>query len=255
MNVADDHSRWDEDLAAFAIGALDAEDMVAFADHLASCDRCRGELHRLSPAVEMLPASVEQLEPPPALRGRIMVAIAEQEPAGTTVDLTVAAAPKPGGGPAPGAAPQRRTLRERIRGWHLRALPAALTAAAVAAAFAVGFLVRGDDTTTSPQPTTVPVVATAGGGAVRGQLVWNGGAWTLDVARLPQPPAGRVYQAWVMRSGRDVEPSTVFVLARDGTATVAIPQSLGAGDQVLVSQEPSGGSTAPTTTPLLRATV
>ncbi len=46
MNVADEYSRWDEDLAAFAVGALDSEETVAFADHLARCDRCRGEPHQ-----------------------------------------------------------------------------------------------------------------------------------------------------------------------------------------------------------------
>lgn len=247
MNVADDHSRWDEDLAPYAIGALDADDMVAFAAHLAGCDRCRGELHRLAPAVELLPASVEQIQPPPALRGRILAAIAEQEPAGAAVS-PAAAPPRP---------PRSRTsLRERISRWHVPALPAVLTGAAVAAAFAVGFLVRGGDETTTPQRTTVPVVAsTSGANDVRGQLISDGGAWHLDVASLPQPSGGRVYQAWVMRRDRAVEPSTVFVLKADGSSTVAIPQSLGAGDQVLVTQEPAGGSPAPTSRPLLSATV
>ncbi len=138
------------------------------------------------------------------------------------------------------------------------ALPAALTAAALAAAFAIGFAVSGDDGSGGAAPrTTVPAVATADAGSapVRAQLVSDGGAWRLDVTRLPRTGDGRVYQAWVMRRGRGVEPSTVFVLARDGSSTVAIPQSLDAGDQVLVTEEPAGGSPAPTTRPLLSATV
>jgi anti-sigma-K factor RskA len=136
-------------------------------------------------------------------------------------------------------------------------MPAALTAAGIAAAFAIGLAVGDGGGSAAPDRTTVPVVATADAGraAVRGQLISDGGAWHLDVRRLPQPARGRVYQAWVMRDGRNVEPSTVFVLARDGSTTVAIPQSLGAGDQVLVTQEPAGGSPAPTTRPLLSATV
>ncbi len=139
-------------------------------------------------------------------------------------------------------------------------LPATLTAAALAAAFAIGFAVRGDDGGSTPATTprtTVPALATAAAGRapVRAQLVSDGGAWHLDVAALPRAGSGRVYQAWVMRRGRGVEPSTVFVLARDGSSTVAIPQSLGAGDQVLVTEEPAGGSPAPTTRPLLSATV
>lgn len=236
MKPADDHSRWDEDLAAYAIGALDARDTVAFADHLTTCDLCRGELHRLAPAIELLPASVEQLEPPPALRGRIMAAVAEQEEAGA-------------------AEPHRRSWRERIGGWRVPALPIAATATALAVAFAIGFVVRGQDGATQPGRTTVPVTALAPAAEVRAQLVSDGGSWQLDVARMPRLPAGRVYQAWVMRRGRDVEPSTVFVLARDGSSTVAIPQSLAAGDQVLVTREPRGGSTVPSSRPLLSARV
>ncbi len=110
MNVADSHSRWDEDLGAFAVGALDSEETVAFADHLAGCDRCRGELHRLMPAVELLPASVEQLSPPPALRGRIMAAIeADVEAAEAGAVATDRAAPASASARtrAPGSASQR----------------------------------------------------------------------------------------------------------------------------------------------------
>ncbi|ADB49948.1 anti-sigma factor [Conexibacter woesei] len=255
MKPADGHSRWEEDLAAYAIGALDPRDTVAFAAHLAECDRCRGELHRLAPAVELLPASVEQVDPPPALRGRIMAAIAAEPHAARSVD---AASPPPhrrrtDRQPPP---PPRRSWRERIRGWHVPALPAAATAAALAAAFAIGFAVRGGgDGGSQPQRTTVPVASLAPGADVRAQLVSSGGSWQLDVGRMPALPPGRVYQAWVMRRGRDVEPSTVFVLARNGSGTVAIPQSLGAGDQVLVTREPRGGSDRPTSAPLLQASV
>lgn len=240
MNVADEHSRWDEDLAAYAVGALDAHETVSFAAHLADCDRCSAELHRLMPAVELLPVAVEQLAPPPALRGRIMDAIGQETAPATAGHRS---APRP----------RRARWRERLHGWNI-ALPAALTAAALAAAFAIGFVVRGGDTT-APQRTTVPVAATSAGTPVSAQLVSDGGAWHLDVTRMPRLPAGRVYQAWVMRSGRGVEPSTVFVLSRDGSTTVAIPQSLKNGDKVLVTREPRGGSSAPTTQPLLQAQV
>lgn len=260
MNVADEHSRWDEDLAAFAVGALDSEETVAFADHLARCDRCRGELHRLAPAVELLPASVEQLAPPPQLRGRIMAAVAAEQQAGAVGRSDAAHAGAGRDGAGADAAPLRPSLRARLRGWHVPALPAALTAAALAAAFAIGFAVRGDDGGTSAVPprTTVPAVATAaaGGAPVQAQLISDGsGSWQLEVDALPRAGDGRVYQAWVMRRGRDIEPSTVFVLARDGSSTVAIPQALAVGDQVLVTEEPAGGSPAPTTRPLLSATV
>lgn len=265
MKPADDHSRWEEDLAAYAIGALDPRDTVTFAAHLAECDRCRGELHRLAPAVELLPASVEQVDPPAALRGRIMAAIAEEPHAAAASGAGAAHGRAAASPPTPRRrrtdrqppAPSRRSWRERVRGWHVPALPAAATAAALAAAFAIGFAVRGggDGGGSQPPRTTVPVASLAPGADVRAQLVASGGSWQLDVGRMPALPPGRVYQAWVMRRGRGVEPSTVFVVARDGSTSVGIPQSLGAGDQVLVTREPRGGSAAPTTKPLLQASV
>lgn len=259
MRSADDHSRWDEDLAAYAIGALDERGTAAFASHLAGCDRCRGELHRLAQAVELLPASVDQLEPPPALRRRIMAAIGEEpgaagaETAGAeTAGADTAGADAPGAAAAP--AP-RRSWRARLRARHLPALPAAATVAALAASFAIGFLLRGGGETLHSPRTTVTAAATAPGTDVRAQLVSDGGRWRLDVAHLPPLPPGRVYQAWVMRGGRTVEPSTVFVLPRDGSTEVAIPQSLDSGDQVLVTREPPGGSARPSSRPLLSAQV
>lgn len=237
MHIADDHSRWNDDLAAYAIGALDADAMAAFAKHLSECDRCRAELHRLAQAVDLLPGAVEQLEPPPGLKGRIMAEVA--------ADGVEAGA---------GAGAKAPSRRRRLGGSGRRPWLALAGAAAVAAAFAIGIAVGGSEN--GGGTTTVPVQALAPASAaqVDGALVRDGGDWRLDVARLPRLRGDRVYQAWVMRDGA-VEPSSVFVLARDGTASVAIPQPLREGDQLLVTSEPRGGSPAPTTRPLLSARV
>jgi hypothetical protein len=69
---------------------------------------------------------------------------------------------------------------------------------------------------------------------------------------LPELAVGEAYQAWV-GTGEAVEPSTVFVLDRAGEATVAIPGGLNDADEVIVTQEPAGGSLAPSGAELLRA--
>jgi anti-sigma factor ChrR (cupin superfamily) len=61
-----------DDLAAFALGALDRAEAVEVERHLDACERCRDELHWLAPAVDLLPSSVPQLEPPPRLRRGLM---------------------------------------------------------------------------------------------------------------------------------------------------------------------------------------
>ena len=83
-----------DDLAAYALGALDEREAGAIEDHLDGCERCRERLRWLAPAVDLLPASVEQRTPPPALRENLMAtvraeaapaAVAESSPSGAAL--------------------------------------------------------------------------------------------------------------------------------------------------------------------------
>ena len=69
---ANEHDRRLEEVAAFALGALDAAQIDDFKEHLAGCKRCQDELHWLAPAVQALPEAVERQAPPPALKVRLM---------------------------------------------------------------------------------------------------------------------------------------------------------------------------------------
>jgi len=93
-------------------------------------------------------------------------------------------------------------------------------------------------------PDTVAEVDVSGDGA------------TLVAHGLPAPPSGRVYQIWLKRPGRAPEPtSALFTPRQDGTATATVPGDLGDVEQMLVTDEPAGGSRKPTTEPLLSATM
>jgi Anti-sigma-K factor rskA len=61
-----------------------------------------------------------------------------------------------------------------------------------------------------------------------------------------------VYEVWVERDGA-LEPSSLFVPRRDGSAEAAVSASLDGAEAVLVTREPRGGSRQPTSRPLLRA--
>ena len=69
------HERYRDDLAAYALGALEAGDAEELRHHLEDCDACRQQLRWLQPAVDLLPRSVPQLEPPPRLRKRLMATV------------------------------------------------------------------------------------------------------------------------------------------------------------------------------------
>ena len=76
----------------------------------------------------------------------------------------------------------------------------------------------------------------------------DSGNSTLVASGLPAPPDGRVYQLWLKRPGRAPEPTTaLFRPSRDGTASAGVRGSLDGVDQVLMTDEPDGGSQEPPT--------
>ena len=70
-----DHARYQDDIGAYLLGALNDLERQAFERHLSGCSECRDELERLRPAAEALPGSVVQLDPPPGLKQRLMAEV------------------------------------------------------------------------------------------------------------------------------------------------------------------------------------
>jgi anti-sigma-K factor RskA len=225
-----DHAHWDDELAAYTLGALEPDEVDAFEAHLASCVSCQTELRWLQPAIDVLPASVQQIEPPAALRRRILGAI----------DGDASAKP----------------ARERRSPWRFGNFRPAMAAAAVAVALlaglAGGYSLRGDENDApSASVATLPVSAT-GGTPVRAELVRKGDTWTLEVDDLPDPGRGGVYQVWLAHDEK-IEPSVLFVPSHGRQAHVALPRTVASADQIMVTREPHGGSTEPTADPLLQS--
>ncbi|AXG15021.1 anti-sigma factor [Intrasporangium calvum] len=225
---------------AYAVDALDELERVQFEQHLAGCPACRAEVAGLREAAAQLAAGVE-LPPPPALRGRLMSAIAEARPlppvraaAPATEAANVAASP---------ARPWRRVL-------------VAAAAAAVLGVTGVGIWQAREGT---PAPTVAEQVLDAPD-ALRTSQSFTGGATAtvvrspslgravLVTSRMPAAPDGKVYQLWLQDStGHMVSagvmpagPDQVVVLQGDARTATA------AG----ISLEPTGGSQQPTTDPI-----
>ena len=58
MNI-DEHDPRLEEAVAFALGALDPDQVEDFKAHLQTCKRCQEEIRWLAPAVRALPEAVE----------------------------------------------------------------------------------------------------------------------------------------------------------------------------------------------------
>jgi anti-sigma-K factor RskA len=227
------HERYRSDLAPYALGALGEIETAELERHLAGCEACRIELRWLEPAVDLLPRSIQQLEPPDALRQRLMSTV-RAEARDTSASGIKTAAPR-----------RRRDWGTLIR------RPAIAVAAAgfLIVGGAAGYLLHEPRESSSvvaarPLPAAPPNLAA--------MLEQQDGSAILTMSRLPALPANDVYEVWVERDG-SLEPSSLFVARRDGTAEAAVKGPLDNADAVLVTREPRGGSQRPTSPPLLRA--
>ncbi|HEX2088059.1 MAG TPA: anti-sigma factor [Solirubrobacteraceae bacterium] len=214
------------DVAAYALGALSEEETRRFEAHLRTCELCRADLAGLRPVVEALPAAAEAMQPPPALRKRIMRVV---EAEARERRAAAAAAPR----------------RDRLGFLRLRPLPALAAACALLlGGVGIGLVALQDDAE------TVRGEFIRAGGEV--ELRVDDGHGTLKIEDMDQPPRGRVYQVWTLRNGEEPKATdALFTVDKDGSASVDVPGELEDVDQVLVTDEPPGGSHAPTTAPYL----
>ena len=89
----------------------------------------------------------------------------------------------------------------------------------------------------------------AGTGAPGSLIVGSNGSAALVLYRLDSAPAGKTYEAWVIRGKRAPVPAGLF---RGGGPTfVPIRGKVRKGSVVAVTVEPAGGSSAPTTKPFV----
>lgn len=235
-DTIDHREQWGEDLAAYALDALSEPEAAALESHVAECDWCTERLRWLQPAIDILPATVPQEEPPPALRARLMEVVESEAPARAEA-------------PAPAGASQR-SWSERLgfSGWSLRPALAGLAVLLIVAAGVAGYALSGDDTTGGQTTETFTARGVGEGKLAHGTLEVQGDKGSLQVANLPATKPGEVYQAWVEdtpEQGGAIHPSSVFVVADDGSGHVVIPSGLEAADRVMVTREPKGGSEKP----------
>jgi anti-sigma-K factor RskA len=234
--VIGDHPDRD-DLVAYALGAADPEERRTVEAHAPGCARCTRELEALTPAIAVLGESVEQIEPPPELRERVMAEVHG--------DVAREREERERGG----------AERQRSSGGGWRGLlhrPALAVGLAIVIAAVGGYLLAGNgDGGSGPEQTTVPVVAEQG---IGGTLAVGELTSMLNLHGLPQLKGREVYQVWVAE-GQGVRPSSNFIPDPNGRAMTAVDGHLASGTQVMVTREPHPGRTTPTKPILLKASV
>jgi anti-sigma-K factor RskA len=208
-------------LASFAIGALDEDERAEVDEHLHECRLHDNALASLRSVVDALPLTVEERDPPPELRERILRG-AESIDRDPAEPVPIARAPK-----------RRPSFN---MGWALAA-----AAVVIAGLFAWNVVLQTSDDGESNQ-----LVRDWSGDTGSARMVYlpdeDLAVMSLDLA---PPPTGRVYQAWKMR-GAAVESLGVVPESGDG-----VYSDIADADAVAVSIEPPGGSEQPTTQPVL----
>jgi hypothetical protein len=191
--------------------------------------------------------------------------VADSEPsAGLRERIVAAARAGAADAPAPARArPARPARRGRLAGLLSPSGGFAVVGVAAAIVFALVAVSQRDAADSardrqaalvailsSPQARVVSLAPT-GGGDAGGRVVVSGSRAAL-VSSLAEAPEGRTYQAWgIPADGGAPVPLPTF----SERGAVLILDGVGGYKQVAVTEEPSGGSDAPTTAPFAAATL
>jgi anti-sigma-K factor RskA len=215
-----------EDVAAYALGALEPAEADAFAHHLETCAVCRDELEAFQQVVDLLPMTAPAFKASPKLRRRLRRAIADE--------------------PHPVAAAPSRPRRSWRPEWLPRPVLGVAAGLAVIAVALVIVLSGGGS------GSRVVEAQVTGHGSASLQI--SGHRAELIVQHLPAPPSGKIYEVWLVHGKQAPQPtSALFDVNADGNSDVVVPGSLEGVSQVLVTPEPAGGSKVPTHAPVIAA--
>ena len=234
--MAEDHDPCAEDLAAYVLDALEAPDRARVEAHLPDCGACMQQVREYQDVAGLLAYGLSADAPPRDVRAELFARVRGQ----------------------------RVSRRRRVgRAWarliqRLRPLRWALVALLV-----VGLLLwnirlqlAGRDGVAEierlahlPHGRTAVLIGAGAGRAADGRLYVDedDARGSLAVAGLPVPATGHVYQLWFIRpDGSRVSAASFQVDARGAAALVfTVPGPLDQYVGIAVTEEPDGGSVAP----------
>jgi len=237
-----DHERFEELKDAYVLGALPEEERREFEEYLAGHPERQAEIEELNAVASLLALSPEEQEPSPELRRSIMGLV------------------------EPEAEPRRASSRSWLAGIreYLSVRNLALGAAAllVIGLFSWNMLLQGEVHDLQGRVQNLKasqeesrMVALEGPGVAHGAhvevMILGDDRAVLMAEDMPPVPKEKTFQIWVIEDGVP-QPSGLFETREDPVATV-IQRPLSGADAVAVSVEPEGGSTEPTTDPMLTA--
>jgi anti-sigma-K factor RskA len=227
----------------YALDALEpGADYERFSHHLRRCQACREEVSGLREVATSL-AFAAAADPPATMRARVLAA------AGRTRQLPREV---------------RSRSRRRTPGFLLPPLVASVAAAAVVAVLvlavaqvrterelsqarqrsqAIAAVLTAPDARILARSTAVGGVTTVVVSAARHQLL-------VTTTGLPLLRGGKVYELWLIGPHR-TRPAGLLPAAAAGRTAPVLATGLVPSDKLAMTVEPAGGTSAPTTTPIV----
>jgi len=246
------HEQFAEDLALYALGALEGDERAGLEKHLEECSACRRELQRLRGDLSLLAMSASGPAPPQRSRQRLLSAIAKE----------------PRSAPATRSAPWWRAFE-----WL----------GALAAVAVVGLLLSQNTnlrrqlvslqteltnqqaelaqakdvvaTFTAPEAQQITLVSAKTPPQPQGKAFYlrSKGHLIFLANNMPVLPPGKAYELWLIPTSGFPIPAGTFKPDAHGSGTVVNPP-LRAGIEAkafAITVEPEAGSTAPTSQPIM----
>jgi anti-sigma-K factor RskA len=243
--VTEDAVHPTENLAAYALGALEGPEGINVETHVATCATCGSVLEQYRAVVSTLPMGLDPVAPPPEAWAAIRA--------------------------------EARRRRSPVREWAgtgmhprwRRAMWPVLTTL-VASLLVWNVMLQRELTRRAPGPAPGPevealsrrpgrlVILTGTGqpGARARLFVAVDGGGHLAISGLTPLPRERTYQLWFIRTGASTVTGGTFKVDTRGLAwvKVTVPANLDEVRAIVVTEEPAPGSVSPTGHHLLEAT-
>lgn len=267
--MTDDDKSKSADSGAFVLNALSESERQEFEANMASSEQLRNEVTELTDTAVLLGLAATPVTPSPQLRESLMSKIAATPQLSREIPpvrelRTGASVQADRGTDAVATEPPAALGTVTKISWYRR--PARVLTAAAAAVviivggfFGAGAIGQGVHAqqqadalaaiNSAPDAQHSAAAVSTGGHAT---LVWSAslGKSAIIVNGLKSLPGGKTYEAWYIDAKGS--PTAAGVFEPSGTRTwMVLDGTMKAGDVVGVTVEPDGGSTKPTTTPIL----
>lgn len=237
---------------AYALDAIDGTELARFERHMDRCAACREEVRGLRETAGRL-AMATAIAPPPAMRQQVLEAAARTRqlaPSGRKPRLLS------------GWRTSSRPIVARRSPVVLIAVPAMAAAIAVlivlqvmtsnrlqvsqASNRSIAAVLSAPDARIKTSPTSV-------GGTVTAVVSASDHEAVITTAGMPVPSGTKVYQLWVI-SASGARSAGLMPASRAGATTPILADGISPGDHLGITIEPAGGTTQPTTSPIVLIT-